>query len=59
MDFKKVYQFIEGSNNTLSSNKIKALKRTWNLYRNVEKMNVLKSIRYFIPYVFNAIKRRL
>lgn len=47
------------SNNTLSSNKIKALKRTWNLYRNVEKMNVLKSIRYFIPYVFNAIKRRL
>lgn len=47
------------SSNTLSSNKIKALRRTWNLYRKVEKMNVVKSIYYFIPYIFNAIKRRL
>ncbi len=28
------------SNNTLSANKMKALKRTWNLYRNVEHLNV-------------------
>lgn len=47
------------SNNTLSSNKIKALKRTWNLYRNVEKFSRLKSFYYFCFYVFNAVKRRI
>lgn len=47
------------SNNTLSSNKIKALKRTWNLYRNVEKLPIFKSIYNFCCYCFNAIKRRL
>ena len=29
---------------SLSSNKIKALKRTWNTYRNVEKLGLLKSL---------------
>lgn len=47
------------SNNTLSSNKIKALKRTWNLYRNVEHFDILRSLFYFIVYLFNAIKRRV
>lgn len=47
------------SNNTLSSNKIKALKRTWNLYRNVEKLSAFKSFYYFCFYVLNAIKRRV
>lgn len=47
------------SNNTLSSNKIKALKRTWNLYRNVEKFSIVKSFYYFCFYILNAIKRRV
>lgn len=47
------------SNNTLSSNKVKALKRTWNLYRNVEKFSVIKSFYYFCWYVFNAVRRRV
>lgn len=47
------------SNNTLSSNKIKALKRTWNLYRNVEELSLLKSFYYFCWYCFNAVKRRI
>ena len=47
------------SNNTLSSNKMKALKRTWNLYRNVEHFSVFKSFYYFCWYVFNAIRRRI
>lgn len=47
------------TNNTLSSNKIKALKRTWNLYRNVEHFNVIKSLYYFCWYCFNAVKRRV
>ena len=47
------------SKGTLSSNKIKALKRTWNLYRNVEHFSVFKSMYYFSIYVVNAIKRRV
>ncbi len=47
------------SSNTLSSNKIKALKRTWYLYRNVEKFSVIRSFYYFCWYVLNAIKRRI
>lgn len=45
--------------NSLSANKIKALQRTWVLYRQIEKMNLAKSICCFIPYVFNAIKKRI
>lgn len=44
---------------SLSSNKIKALKRTWNTYRNVEKLNIFKCTYVFVFYVFNAIKKRL
>ncbi|WP_195939935.1 glycosyltransferase family 2 protein [Romboutsia sp. 1001713B170131_170501_G6] len=44
---------------SLSSNKIKALKRTWNTYRNVEKLSVLKSSYVFCFYVINAIRKRL
>lgn len=47
------------SSDTLSSNKIKALKRTWNLYRNVEKLSFIKSFYYFCWYCFNAVKRRI
>lgn len=45
--------------NSLSSNKVKALKRTWNTYRNIEKLNIFKSTYVFCFYVFNAIKKRL
>ena len=47
------------SNNTLSSNKIKALKRTWNLYRNVEKLSFFTSLYNFCWYCFNAVRRRM
>lgn len=46
-------------NNSLSFNKVKALKRTWNLYRNVEKFSVLKSSYYFLHYMWNAALRRI
>ena len=51
--------FYRRSSDTLSSNKIKALKRTWNLYRNVEHLSVLKSSYNFCWYIFNAIRRRI
>lgn len=44
-------------NKSLSHNKFKALKRTWNLYKR-EDMNIFKKVYCFICYVFNAIKRR-
>lgn len=45
--------------NSISSNKIKALKRTWNTYRNVEYLSLPKSMYVFCFYVFNAIKKRI
>lgn len=50
------YRLVEGS---LSANKIKALKRTWNTYRNVENLSFFKSTYVFCFYVFNAIKKRI
>lgn len=44
---------------SLSSNKVKALRRTWNTYRNVEKLNIFKTSYVFCFYVFNAIKKRI
>lgn len=50
------YRLVSGS---ISSNKIKALKRTWNTYRKLEKLNLLKSSYYFSHYVLNAVKKRI
>lgn len=47
------------SNKTLSSNKIKALKRTWNLYRHVENLSMPKSLYNFFWYCINAVRRRI
>ncbi len=44
---------------SLSSNKIKALRRIWNLYRRQEGLSVPESFRYFIPWAFRAVLRRL
>ena len=47
------------SNKTLSSNKLTALKRTWNLYRNVEHLNIIRILHCFSWYCFNAVRRRI
>lgn len=44
---------------SLSSNKVKALRRIWNLYRRQEGFSILRSLRYFIPWAFRAAARRL
>lgn len=43
---------------SLSSNKIKALKRTWNLYKR-ENISYIRKVYCFIFYIINAIKRRI
>lgn len=40
--------------NSISDNKIRAAKWTWNIYRNVEKMSILKSLYYFLNYCVRA-----
>ena len=51
--------YYRRSESTLSSNKIEAIKRIWNLYRNVENLSLIRSIYNFIFYAFNAVKRRI
>ena len=44
---------------SLSSNKGKAIKRIWYLYRKVEKLSRIESIRYFTGWAVRATLRRL
>lgn len=44
---------------SLSSNKLVAIKRIWNLYREQEKLNVVASAYYFILWAFRAVFRRI
>lgn len=40
-----------------SANKLKAATWTWNIYRNIENLSILKSIYYFINYAYNGIMK--
>lgn len=45
--------------NSLSSNKLEAMRRIWNLYRKQEKLNVFYSMYLFVGWAFRAVKRRV
>ena len=45
--------------NSLSSNKLKAVKGTWRLYRDIEKLPLWKACFCFVGYAFNAVKKRI
>lgn len=51
--------YYRRSQGTLSSNKLEAIRRIWNLYRNVEKLNIIKSLYNFSFYAINAVRRRV
>ena len=55
----EILSYYRRSQNTNSSNKLRAIKQTWNLYRNVENFNIFKSFYFFSCYIYNAIKRRI
>lgn len=55
-DILAIYRVGEAS--SLSSNKIKALKRTWQLFK-TENIGFVKRIYYFLSYIYYAIKRRM
>ena len=44
---------------TLSSNKIEAVRRIWNLYRKVEKLSFIRSCYYFVLWAVRAVIRRV
>ncbi len=44
---------------SLSSNKLEAMRRIWNLYRKQEKLNVFYSMYLFVGWAFRAVKRRV
>ena len=45
--------------NSLSSNKLKALSWQWDIYRNVEKISLFRSSYYFLNYAYRAFKKAL
>jgi len=56
---KDVFSYYRRTKESLSANKFIALKRTWYLYRKIEKFGILKSVYYFVFSVSNAIRRRI
>ena len=54
----EVLAYYRVGKESLSSNKLSALKRTWNLYKR-EDISYIKKVYCFMCYIFNAIKRRI
>lgn len=44
---------------SLSSNKLEAVRRIWNLYRKEEGLGILSSVRYFCCWALHAVERRV
>jgi glycosyltransferase involved in cell wall biosynthesis len=53
-EYLSKYRLVKGS---VSSNRLKAAFRLWNLYRMQEKLNIFQTVWYFSHYVYNAIKK--
>ena len=45
--------------NSISSNKWKAAKKTWFVYREIERLHLMKATWCFVQYAKNAVKKRL
>ena len=48
------YRIINGSR---SRNKLRSAKNRWIVYRKVEKLSLIKSVRVFVPYAFRGIAK--
>jgi len=48
------YRIVAGS---ISRNKLKKAIRQWSIYRNLEKINLVMSMWYFVNYAWRAISR--
>lgn len=59
MGLDEVLAIYRRPSKSLSSNKIEAVKRIWNLYRRQEKLSVMASIFYFVFWAYRATMRRI
>lgn len=55
----EVLSYYRRTSESLSANKLKALRRTWYLYRHVEGINPFLSLFYLVQHSYNATRRRL
>lgn len=55
----EVLSYYRVVSNSLSSNKLKAIKMNWYWYRKIEKLSLLKACFCFVGYAFNAVKKRI
>jgi len=46
-------------NSSVSSNKLKAMLWQWNIYRNIEKLSLLKSAYCFCIYAYSGLKKNM
>mgnify|MGYP000996060659 CR=1 FL=1 len=54
----KVLAKYRVSNNSVTSNKFKAMNDVWHVYRDIEKLSFCYSLYCFTNYIFNASKKR-
>lgn len=54
----ELFAYYRLKGNSLSSNKLLALKRTWNIYK-LQNICLIKRLYYFNFYMINAVRRRL
>lgn len=50
------YRLVASSN---TAKKLQAAKEVWQVYRDIEKLPLIRSSYYFVYYVFNALKKRV
>lgn len=55
----EILSYYRRTSGTLSSNKFEAIKRIWNLYRNIERLSIIKSCYCFLGYAYRAVLRRV
>lgn len=55
----EILSYYRRSAGSLSSNKLEAIRRVWNLYRNVENLNLIYSTYCFAGYAYNTVKKRV
>lgn len=55
----EILSYYRRTSDSLSANKFEAIKRIWNLYRNVENLNLFFSFYNFCFYAINAVRRRI
>ena len=59
INVKKCLAKYRISDKSISSNKFKTAKWQWDIYRNVEKLNLIQSFYYFSHYIYYGLKKHI